>query len=230
MPITTAQIRGARGILNWSQSDLSEKTGISATSIGSIESGNSIPRAQTLDKIKIAFERENIEFLGLEGVKVQNNYIKVLKGKEGFKDFLDDVFHTIFKYGTQDNPTEVFLSNVVHENWSKWTSDSFWSDHADRMTKNKKIMDVRIIVKENDRNFPASDYAQYRWMPKNIFSEQSFYSYHDKLAFLNFKGGDVEITVIHQSEFAEGYRNLFRAAWHNIALVPSAKNYNSSEV
>ena len=60
MTITTAQIRGARGILNWSQQDLSDRTGISTTSIGAIEKGSTSNR-------KIATEfQEMIYNFGIE--------------------------------------------------------------------------------------------------------------------------------------------------------------------
>lgn len=220
MTITTAQIRGARGILGWSQSDLSERTGISATSIGAIENGSSTPRESSLIKIRTALEAGGIEFMGLDGLRMKKNYIRTLSGAQGFNDFLDDVFATAIKYGTKEKPTEVWLSNVAHENWIRWMGPDKWKNHTDRMVAHKDIMDVKIITKEGDTSFPAQDYAQYKWSPENIFSDKSFYSYHDKLAFLNFKRNDVEITIIEQQEFAEGYRNLFQIAWDYVAKTP----------
>lgn len=220
MSITTAQIRGARGVLNWSQADLSQRTGISATSIGSIENGATTPRASTLDKIRSAFERDGIEFLGLEGMRLQSNYVRTLSGEDGFATFLEDVFLTAITNGTPQKPTEVFLSNVVHDNWVKWMGAEKWELHTRRMIEKKNLMDVRIIVKEGDTNFPASGYSRYKWFPEALFNDKSFYSYHDKLAFLNFKADDVQITIIQQAEFAEGYRNLFRVAWERVAIEP----------
>ena len=220
MTITIAQIRGARGILDWSQQDLSDRTGISATSIGSIEKGHTTPRAKTLEKIRGAFESNGIEFLGLDGVRQQSNYVQTLSGGDGFSAFLDDVYQTAIKFGTPDKPVEVFLSNVVHENWIKWMGPEKWKNHTDRMTKDKDVMDVRIIVKEGDQNFPASDYSKYKWFPDPLFNDKSFYSYHDKLAFLNFQKDDVEILIMRQPEFAEGYRTLFKIAWDQLATDP----------
>ena len=85
------------------------------------------------------------------------------------------------------------------------------------MTKDKNIMDVRIITKEGDYNKPASDYAQYKWMPEEKFNDRSFCSYHDKLAFLNFTENDIEISIMRQSQFADGYRSLFLIAWDHFA-------------
>lgn len=220
MSITTAQIRGARGILNWSQSDLAERTGISSTSIGSIENGQSTPRASTLQTIRRTFERNGIEFLGLDGVRAQSNFVQTLSGAEGFEEFLDDVYETAIKHGTKEKPVQVFLSNVVHENWIKWMGKDKWENHTRRMTESKDVMDVRIIVQEGDLNFPARAYSQYKWFPENLFNDKSFYSYHDKLAFLNFKEDNVEIVIMRQPEFAEGYRTMFQICWDNFASTP----------
>ncbi len=67
--ITTAQIRGARGILGWSQGDLAERTDISATSIGSIENGITQARTSTLEIIQRTFEDAGIEFLASDGIR-----------------------------------------------------------------------------------------------------------------------------------------------------------------
>ena len=223
MTITTAQIRGARGILNWSQSDLSERTGISATSLGSIESGNSVPRAHTLEKIKNSFESAGIEFLGLDGVRLQSNYIRVLTGKEGFKEYLDDLYDTIIKYGTKDKPVEIYLSNVVHSRWPKFAGEEFWKMHVRRMAEAKDLILSKIITKYGDRDFPANEYAEYRWMKGDMSCDQSFFSYHDKLVLLDFEKKDVSVTIIHHKEFAEGYRNLFKATWNYMTVIPDKK-------
>lgn len=221
--ITTAQIRGARGVLNWSQGDLSDRTGISATSIGSIENGLTQPRDSTLQLIQKAFEDAGIEFLAMEGIRFRTNYIMNLKGKDGFSDFLDDVYKTAITHGTKQSPTKIYLSNVVHENWVKWMGKDKWDAHTERMTNNKNVMDVRIIVKEGDHNFPATSYAQYKWFPAELFNDKAFYAYHDKLAFINFFEDDVQITIIEQPAFADGYRTLFEIAWDNVATDPNGK-------
>lgn len=223
MGITTAQIRGARGILNWSQQDLAQRTGISATSIGAIENGQTTPRESTLTTIRKTLENAGVQFLGLEGMRIQNSYVQTYNGADGFSDFLDDVYQTAVAHGTEKNPMQVFLSNVVHENWVKWMRPDLWENHTRRMLEAKKVMDVRIITKEGDWNFPTKAYSQYKWFPKEMFNDKSFYSYHDRLAFINFKQDDVEIILIKQPAFAEGYRSLFLVAWDNFAIVPPAK-------
>jgi len=215
---TIEQIRAARALVDWSQGDLADHAGLSQTGIARIENGTNKPNSGTLTKIISAFDSADVEFIGETGVKKKTGEVKTYFGTPGFNFFLDDVYRTAVKYGTPQKPVEIFLSNVVHENWKKWAGLKKWEEHAKRMDKDKDVMDVRIIVKEGDTNFPAKSYAEYRCFPENIFSEKSFYSYHDRLAFLNFKEGDVEIMIMRQPEFAEGYRNLFRIAWEKLAI------------
>lgn len=64
--ITSAQIRAARGMLEWSRSDLAEKSGIGFSSMMRLESADGVPGAQfkTLEAIKNAFEDAGVEFIG----------------------------------------------------------------------------------------------------------------------------------------------------------------------
>lgn len=217
---TIEQIRAARALLDWSQSDLAEHAGLSQTGIARIENGTNKPNSSTLEKINNAFDQSDIEFLGESGLRKRSGEVRTLRGNNAMSDFLDDVYETAVKYGTKENPTEVFLSNVVHENWIKWMGAERWQNHTDRMTKDKDVMDVRIIVKEGDYNFPAQAYSQYKWFPEHFFSDKSFYSYYDKLAFLNFGADGIRIDIMQNKDFAKGYRDLFIIAWDAIAKWP----------
>jgi transcriptional regulator with XRE-family HTH domain len=221
--LTIEQIRAARALLGWSQSDLADRAGLSQTGIARIENGTNKPNTSTLNKIMGAFEKAYIEFIGSAGLRKRSGEVRVLKGPDAMSDFLDDVYETAVRHGTRENPAQVYLSNVVHQNWLKWMGPDRWKNHTDRMTSKKDVMDVRIIVKEGDYNFPTSTYSQYKWMPGNLFNEKSFYSYHDKLAFLNFMEDELEIFIMQQADFARGYRDLFLVAWDNLATTPPEK-------
>ena len=52
-----------RGRRNWSQADLSEKTGLSIVYLSDIERGNKWPYLDTLVKLAVAFEVEVFELL-----------------------------------------------------------------------------------------------------------------------------------------------------------------------
>ena len=64
--ITSAQIRAARGMLDWSRKDLAQFSGVSFASMMRIESFDGVPSSnfKTLDAVKTAFEKAGIEFIG----------------------------------------------------------------------------------------------------------------------------------------------------------------------
>lgn len=61
--ITPAQIRAARALIGWKQSDLSSHSNISEISIKNIERGATDPRGSTLAAIQKAFAEGGVVFL-----------------------------------------------------------------------------------------------------------------------------------------------------------------------
>jgi predicted transcriptional regulator len=58
-----SQIRAARSMLGWKQTDLADAAGVSKLTIVEIEKGSSDPRVSTLNRIVKAIEDAGIEFL-----------------------------------------------------------------------------------------------------------------------------------------------------------------------
>lgn len=61
--INAAQIRAARAMLGWKQTDLAREAGISEMSVKKIEAGSVDPRVSTITAIQCAFEKAGILFL-----------------------------------------------------------------------------------------------------------------------------------------------------------------------
>ena len=68
--ITPDQVRAARNLLHWSQSDLAERAGINRSTIADLETGRLDPRASTLRAIVMALKQEGVE-LTHDGIKKQ---------------------------------------------------------------------------------------------------------------------------------------------------------------
>jgi len=64
--ITSAQIRAARGMLDWSRKELADHSGVSFASMMRLESFEGVPASnfKTLQAIKVAFEAAGLEFIG----------------------------------------------------------------------------------------------------------------------------------------------------------------------
>lgn len=75
--LTAAQVRAARALLDWSQQELAERSGITASSIANLERGRHVPTAQTLATLRACFEAAGVTFSlepdGTEGVKVRRS-------------------------------------------------------------------------------------------------------------------------------------------------------------
>jgi transcriptional regulator with XRE-family HTH domain len=75
--ITSAQIRAARALLNWSARELAERSGVSQSSIHRAERAKAHPsmHEQSLAAIKAAFERYGVEFLDNSGVRLRSDQV-----------------------------------------------------------------------------------------------------------------------------------------------------------
>ena len=64
--ITSAQIRAARAMLEWTRADLAKYSGVGFSSMMRIESAIGVPgtHAKTLEAIEKAFEKAGIQFIG----------------------------------------------------------------------------------------------------------------------------------------------------------------------
>ena len=64
--ITSAQIRSARALLDWSRQTLSEKSGVGISALMRLESADGIPggNIKTFEAVQNAFEKAGIQFIG----------------------------------------------------------------------------------------------------------------------------------------------------------------------
>jgi len=67
MPVTSAQVRMARGALNWSVRDLAEAAGIHRNTVTNIETGRYAGDAETLAAIVGALKRAGVDFIAENG-------------------------------------------------------------------------------------------------------------------------------------------------------------------
>ena len=64
--ITSAQIRAARAMLDWSREQLSDNSSIGISALMRLESAEGVPSGniKTFEAVQKAFEKAGIEFLG----------------------------------------------------------------------------------------------------------------------------------------------------------------------
>ena len=67
MSITPAQCRAARGLLHWSQTKLSQDSGVGLTTIRLFETERQKAYQQTREKLRSSFEQNGLEFIEENG-------------------------------------------------------------------------------------------------------------------------------------------------------------------
>jgi transcriptional regulator with XRE-family HTH domain len=65
--ITSAQCRGARGLLDWTQQTLADFAGVGIVTIRQLEAETHEPRRATLAVVRAAFDRAGVEFIDENG-------------------------------------------------------------------------------------------------------------------------------------------------------------------
>lgn len=67
--ITSSQIRAARALLDWTRSELSERSGVGISALMRFESAVGVPSGniKTIDAVKKALEDAGVEFIGTPG-------------------------------------------------------------------------------------------------------------------------------------------------------------------
>lgn len=216
MTISREQIRAAIGLLNITQRQLSETIEVSRAILSNYLSGkqNSIHKT-TSDKLMTYFDNRGVMFLENSGVAYKpKNIITELEGRDGFRAFMEDVYSTVHDHGG-----EICVSNVDERNWIRWMTRDGYDAHAAKMSVIRADYRFKILIQDGDDFFIASDIAEYRYVPSNYFTDQSFYVYGDKLALIEFDEDDVTVNIIYNKRWAKSFRTLFNYAWDNTKKI-----------
>ncbi|HUY69342.1 MAG TPA: helix-turn-helix transcriptional regulator, partial [Alphaproteobacteria bacterium] len=90
--ITAAQLRAARGLLDWTRADLAKAAAISPETVKNIEHGTFKPQEGTAEAIIKAFAAYDVEFTAEEGVRKANRSVIVFPGIDGYGNFLNFIY------------------------------------------------------------------------------------------------------------------------------------------
>lgn len=214
--LTAAQLRAARGLLDWTRSDLAKAASLSPETIKNIEHGAFRPQDATSTAIIRAFASFGVEFTDNEGVMRRRDVVTRYDGREEFKRFMDDIYRVVSDPTQGEKP--VYVSNVDDRMFIKYLGD-YTDIHVDRMNELYKTKKTIVKVLTGEESFykaPNGHYLEYRWMPAHEMVTVPFYVYGDKLAIIVFGDDpDPQVLVIASAMIAKAYREQFEVLWQN---------------
>lgn len=204
--VTSAQIRAGRALLDWSQEELANSTGLSIATIRKIESGSISPRDTTMGSIIRAMEQANIEFAPSMGVRLKNSEITVIEGDDAYLRLLDDVYHTL-----KEQKGEVLI----------WNADNSVSPESvinSEIRMKRAGIRFRYLIEEGD-TYIYSPLDEYRWVPKEFFRNNVQEIYGNKVALSVYPNMTTQqsksVIIIESAPLAESMRNAFNFMWKN---------------
>ena len=202
------QIRAARALLDWSQDSLAHSSGVARASIKNIENGLTTPRPETMSIIRETLEKAGVEFTLDSGVRMKNDVLTVIEGKDVYLRLLDNIYHTL--KGTKEEA----LFYCVDDRLSS-------QEVVEAVIRMRKDGIGTRFLNEDGNDFIHFPLKDYRGIPKEFFNNNVQIIYSDRVATL-INGGQKIFTIKNES-FADTQRNIFNFLW-NHCKMPLASN------
>lgn len=215
--ITSAQLRAAVALLNWSHAELATASGIPQVTVSRILSGKTKAQEKNLTAILRALSERDIMFLPNNGVALYPTVIRKLSGPKALNQLLDEVYETVKDGG------DVCVTGTDESLYEKYHHEEKEGEHLARMSAIKGKISFRVILRHGDKNFPYDSYVDYRWMPNGKFKDNPFYLYGDKLAFIKMMPDGPEVWVFEMPSIASSFRDLFDVVWDQ-CTIPEGEN------
>jgi len=208
MLITADQIRAARALKNWSQTDLAERTGLAVPTIANIELGKQVPGKNTIEKIIDAFKIGEIHFTP-HGVEFDRNEIVTLSGWGKFKSLLIDVIRTL-----EDKPAKEreFVAFSADDSLSTEEESELYAEMDQRGIIRKRIISSKAKVLTDTLK------ATKEIEPKYFDDQGAIFLYGNKLAFYTAPqdGREATTTIITNDRIAATFKKIYTYMWDNL--------------
>ena len=203
--ITNTQIKAARALLEWDQSQLAKASGLSLGSVAALEQGKASPRPSTWQAIQTALEQAGIEFTPDPGVRLrrQKFTMQLLEGRESIPQIWRDIEDCYARTGG-----EVLLSGVDERAWLSRYNDEL---HAMLTRRQGLAIVTRFLICEGDTLLTAPP-EHYRAIPKLLFQQTPYYVYADRLAIINWELPQ-NVLLIQNAAIAGTFRRQFEFNW-----------------
>lgn len=210
--ITSRQIRAARSLIGWSQSDLATASGLSRSTIIGIEKGTGNPTRDMMTRLRDILEERQVEFLPQEGVRFRepSTHYDNLPGSN--KRLLDEIYSDALAYRDKTGVEEILIYGLREDDAEKSVGGEYLSQHIERL----KLAGLKEkILYFSDTTTFVAPMPWYLLLKDANTCNRHFpplIIYAESIAVVQFEPQET-VTSVHSKAIAEACRHMFEYAW-----------------
>lgn len=207
--ITSRQIRAARGLIGWTQTDLAAAANLSRSTVAAIEKETANPTLDILNRIRAEFENRQVEFLTQEGVRFRQPTIQYDDQPEANRRLLEDIYGVAADFKFKSNIDDILIFGLKEEDSEKSLGD-YLEKHIERLKQ--AGLQEKILCSPDTRTFVAPR-SWYRMLPELDPAQSPIHIYGDKIAVLQWRPKEIVIAV-ESKPIATAFRAMFYQIWN----------------
>lgn len=204
--ISATQIKAARAMLGWLQDDLAEASGLSISTIRSLETGYVSLRSS--NEVRKAFEKSGLEFIEGDGIKKRDDQIKVYRSQDSCDKFFGDVLETIREQGgdllciTKSQNIMIKSCGITH------------SDNLERLESLAHITKIKVLICDTSNPALYVPSLEFRITSKHHIGPYPSYVYGDKHVHVVHEGRmNFSFVVFNIPLATQEHRSHFLSLW-----------------
>ena len=194
-------------MLDWSREDLAAATGLSLSTIRSLEAGTISPRQATYRTILQAIEENGLEFTDREGVRTSVRDILLFEGTDSADRFFEDMLQTLKQRGGDVRtlcPTQAMLDQAIGASAHRF----------ERFEQLSAAAGVKCLLSDSREPLHAAAAIQFRAISKLQACPSPYFVYGDKLGFAMREGSvELRFIVIQSVSIARLWGDGFLDLW-----------------
>lgn len=215
--ISGSQIRGARGLLNWSQDDLAEVSKVSRRTVQQLESD--FPgRSNNLKKIHQTLADHGIEFLQGAGVKLRSKGFLDFTGPESCDDFFNHVQNTLKERGGD------LICMIAELDMLTKVCGSSGLTNIQRLEQIQKIAGVKCLIDETVKPSFTAPSFEVRTLPDEpTIIPISVFAFGNQWvgAFLDDNKAHFTFVIFNKAILAHRCQDYFLPRWNDARSLPT---------
>jgi transcriptional regulator with XRE-family HTH domain len=210
--ITSRQIRAARSLIGWSQSDLAGAAGLSRSTIIGIEKGSGNPTRELMARLRNILEGRQVEFLPQEGVRFREPTTLYDNLPGANKRLLDDIYSSALAYRDKTGTEDILIYGLREDDAEKSVGGDYLNQHIERL----KLAGLKekLLYFADTATFVAP-MPWYRLLKDADLRNRNFppiIIYGENIAVVQFEPQET-VTIVHSRAISEACRHMFEYVW-----------------